>query len=133
MLALQNPTIEGMEQMWKRISECEKELFDDLVEFVSPLKNFRNIRRAMELQEVSNAPCVPFTGLYLSDLVTHTERLKTSNATDDLIPWFKCQCSARIIRQFRAFQAPERRYLFAANPSLYHYLLDCCAQVQHDY
>lgn len=133
MLALQNPIIEGMESMWRRLSECERELFDDLVIFVSPLRNFRNIRRAIELQEVSNVPCVPFTGLYLSDLANNSERPISGKGFDDLIPWFKCQVTARIVRQFRSFQAAERRYSFPTRPDLYHFILDCCSQVQQDY
>ena len=126
MLALQHPTVQDIGPAWERVTGQERELFGDLVDFVSPLKNFGNIRRATELQEIALTPCVPFVGLTLSDLASNHGRPSGHAA---LIPWYKHQAAARIIRQFRAFQSPERKYTLEVDPKLQHYLRESLAQV----
>lgn len=135
ILALQNAAVECIYPAWQRLSEYETTLFDDLVTFCSPARNFKNIRRAMELQELSRTPCIPFTGLFLSDLASNNERSVAASAPRSaarLVPWFKHQTAARIIRQFQAFQAIDRLYSFDLRPELYWYLARCCQAVQDD-
>lgn len=126
ILALQHPTIQDISPAWEKVTDYERELFNDLVDFASPLKNFRNIRKATELQEIALTPCIPFVGLTLSDLASNDERPSGHAA---LIPWYKHQSAARIMRQFRSFQSPERKYNFKNNPKLHQYLRESLIQM----
>ena len=62
VLALQSPALESLKQAWSRVPALEGSLFQDLVLFGGPWKNFKGVRRAIEAVEDSQQACVPFTG-----------------------------------------------------------------------
>jgi hypothetical protein len=96
----------------------ERKQFNALVSLTSPLKNFAPLRAAMKAEHDKNA-AIPFTGIFLSDLIFNHELPSTagtgrlsfpsclSSASDVTIPlinYCKFQNIARIISNFRAFQ-----------------------------
>lgn len=100
--------------VWKRVGSREKALFADLKALCRPDKNFGELRKAMDLQELSSTPCIPFIGLYLSDLIAHDEIFKLDQKKEEhvkgLIYWQKCQKLAKVLRQVRNYQ--NRHYSF---------------------
>jgi hypothetical protein len=62
VLTLQSPSLESLKQAWLRVPALEGSLFQDLVLFGGPWKNFKSVRRAVEAMEDSQQACVPFTG-----------------------------------------------------------------------
>jgi hypothetical protein len=134
MLALQNPIVASLHPAWRRVSAYEHALCEELVSFASPLRNFRNVRKAMELQEPHTTPCIPFTGLYLADLASNSERPdpKEGEGHLRLLSWTKHQRAARTIRQFRAFQQIDRSYSYMLKPELSQYLQNSLEQIQQD-
>jgi hypothetical protein len=124
-LALQNGEVQGMAEAWGRISTGSRAMLKDLLAFACPLKNWRTVRRAMEALEDDEEPCVPFLGLYMSD-VNAINEIPSSYSGGDLVPWFRCAKLARIVRQFRALQRgtvdPRRAYEFKRRPELFAYL-----------
>ncbi|KAK9237673.1 ras guanine nucleotide exchange factor domain-containing protein [Lipomyces kononenkoae] len=72
-LALASATVQRLRTTWEHIPPEDVALFQSLEELASPLRNFHNLRRAMEKSDVSKG-CVPFIGLYLSDLTFNAER-----------------------------------------------------------
>lgn len=71
VLTLQSPSLESLKQAWSRVPAFEISLFQDLVLFGGPWKNFKGVRRAVEAVEDSQQACVPFTGtsilIYIQD------------------------------------------------------------------
>jgi RasGEF family protein len=135
ILTLQSPSLDSLKQAWSRIPAFEASLFQDLILFGGPWKNFKGVRRAVEAAESGSQACVPFTGLYLSDLMVNEERssIKLSPSSEEnpsdsyitrRIPFWKYRSAAKIIRQFRTFQSPERQYHFPRNHDLYQYLIN---------
>lgn len=74
ILALQSPAVANRADLWARLPSWERHLARDLAVFGSPGRNFKNVRRALEEVGGEAVPAVPFTGLYLSDLVFNWER-----------------------------------------------------------
>jgi hypothetical protein len=111
-----------MKITWSHVADYEMVIYKELIDFTSPLRNFKNIRNAMANMEMNvTIPCVPFTGLYLSDLVFNGEI--SSKVTEyKLINIHKFRIIASIVRRFRSFQGPSRKYHFDIKPDLYHYL-----------
>ncbi|KAK9371257.1 ras guanine nucleotide exchange factor domain-containing protein [Lipomyces kononenkoae] len=72
-LALASATVQRLRTTWQYIPDEDVALFHRLEELASPLRNFHNLRRAMEKSDISRG-CVPFIGLYLSDLTFNAER-----------------------------------------------------------
>lgn len=63
VLTLQSPSLESLKQAWLQLPALECSLFQDLVLFGGPWKNFKGVRRAVETaEEDSQQACVPFTG-----------------------------------------------------------------------
>lgn len=135
VLTLQSPAVEGLAAAWRSVGQFEATMFQDLAVFAGPWKNFRSIRKALEVLETSTQPCVPFTGkalqltcagLYISDLMINDERSTgkgTSDGSTAMIPFYKYRAAARIVRQFRMLQSLERHYPFTRHPDLYQHLI----------
>ncbi|KAK9249525.1 ras guanine nucleotide exchange factor domain-containing protein [Lipomyces tetrasporus] len=85
-LALASATVQRLRTTWENVPPEDVALFQSLEQLASPLKNFRNLRSAMDKSDVSKG-CVPFIGLYLSDLTFNAERpahVKQKPARDSL-------------------------------------------------
>ena len=104
----------------------ERRLAKDVALFGSPVKNFKNVRKALEDVQAEETPTVPFTGLFLSDLVYSWER-NSGEHSDFLIPVYKNHLAAKILRQFIAFQSKSHRFgknLSEKERQLYSYFAD---------
>ncbi|KAI8986000.1 ras guanine nucleotide exchange factor domain-containing protein [Pilobolus umbonatus] len=90
LLGLQSPAVSRLEKTWERVGPSEIQFFKQLKEMAKPFKNWKNVRDCMSkaiediaessavesilthsnFEAVENAQgCIPFLGLYLSDLV----------------------------------------------------------------
>jgi GDP/GTP exchange factor required for growth at low temperature len=73
ILALTSERIQKLRETWKNLSPGDILMLKNLEELASPLKNFLNIRLCINQMKPSKG-CIPFVGLYLSDLVFNAER-----------------------------------------------------------
>ncbi|QHS74731.1 uncharacterized protein SPAR_L00420 [Saccharomyces paradoxus] len=64
--ALYSSPIYRLEKTWKAVIPQTRDLLQSLNMLMDPKKNFINYRK--ELKSLHSAPCVPFFGVYLSDL-----------------------------------------------------------------
>ncbi|KAI9321569.1 ras guanine nucleotide exchange factor domain-containing protein [Dichotomocladium elegans] len=171
LLGLQSPAVTRLEKTWQRIDQYEIQIFNELKELAKPFLNWKNIRAAMSeaLESIDESSalesvltrshmnpaeikgiqgCIPFLGLYLSDLVfnselptvialdTHQNETTSFNDIDNddddaelcsrlsthLINYNKCRITASIVKHVMAFQVLSRAYIFQQHPELYNQL-----------
>lgn len=76
LLALTSEKIGHLKQTWKNLLPGDILSLKNLEELTSPLKNFLNLRLSINQIKPSKG-CIPFVGLYLSDLIFNAERPAT--------------------------------------------------------
>ncbi|KAI8334393.1 ras guanine nucleotide exchange factor domain-containing protein [Chlamydoabsidia padenii] len=154
LLGLQAPAVSRLERSWHRIDPYEKQIFNELKEMAKPFRNWKNVRDAMSkaVEDIAESPavesvlinksesihrrgCIPFLGLYLSDLVfnaelptfidaktlQHRQMPVLDNAQDQelckrlgshFVNYNKFKITASIIKHILAFQVLSRSYQF---------------------
>ena len=75
ILALTSEKVTKLKQTWNALRPGDILTLKNLEEMTSPLKNFINIRLCTNQVQPSRG-CIPFVGLYLSDLIFNAERPK---------------------------------------------------------
>ncbi|OAD79276.1 hypothetical protein PHYBLDRAFT_5581, partial [Phycomyces blakesleeanus NRRL 1555(-)] len=73
LLGLQSPAVSRLEKTWQRVDHYELHIFGELKELAKPFRNWKNVRDCMTRHTLSGRGCIPFLGLYLSDLVFNSE------------------------------------------------------------
>lgn len=73
ILALTSEKVQKLKETWKNLAPGDILMLKSLEELASPLKNFLNMRICINKIKPSKG-CIPFVGLYLSDLVFNAER-----------------------------------------------------------
>ncbi|KAL7333285.1 Guanine nucleotide exchange factor lte1, variant 2 [Mucor circinelloides] len=171
LLGLQSPAVSRLERTWQKVDHCQMDLFNQLKEMAKPFRNWKNVRDCMtkateevaesfavesvltkSLKEFDNTNgCIPFLGLYLSDLVFVAE-LPTfigSTVPDDeeedddddnqaqmqqndkdlcerlshhLVNYNKFRITASVVKHVLAFQVLSRAYNFKVQSTLYTHL-----------
>lgn len=73
ILALTSEKVQKLKETWKNLAPGDILMLKNLEELASPFKNFLNIRICINKMKPSKG-CIPFVGLYLSDLIFNAER-----------------------------------------------------------
>lgn len=85
ILALTSEKVTKLKSTWKNLPPGDILTLKNLEELASPLKNFINIRLCTNNFQPSKG-CVPFVGLYLSDLIFNAERPKFVKKSANVAP-----------------------------------------------
>uniref|UniRef100_A0A096LQ16 Ras protein specific guanine nucleotide releasing factor 2 n=1 Tax=Poecilia formosa TaxID=48698 RepID=A0A096LQ16_POEFO len=104
--ALNRSAIYRLKKTWAKVCKQQtKALMDRLQKIVSSEGRFKNLRETLKN---CNPPCVPYLGMYLTDLAFIEEG--TPNFTEEgLVNFSKMRMISHIIREIRQFQqAPYR-------------------------
>ena len=117
VLTLQTPATEARITSKDGISSSDLTILQDLKLLTGPWKNFANLRKAMEAMQGAEHPCLPFLGLFMSDM--QSLKVLPLLTEDGLISVWRCRRLAALIRQFRGFQEDARRYDFERKSDLY--------------
>ena len=170
LLGLQSPAVSRLKKTWARVGAHEMRILDQLSEFTSPMKNWKHIRDSMTqvAEEYGMSPvevqiempgtnhhaftktkikipfggCIPFLGIYLSDLVFNSEQPPYIQPTHDhhriyqannrstsmftspllkqpLVNFRKHRITATVIKRVLTFQNLARRYSFERDDEVY--------------
>nr|XP_032809166.1 ras-specific guanine nucleotide-releasing factor 2 isoform X1 [Petromyzon marinus] len=98
--ALNRSAVYRLKKTWARVSKQTKALIDKLQKIVSSEGRFKNLRETLKS---CDPPCVPYVGMYLTDLAFIEEG--TPNFTEEgLVNFSKMRMISHIIREIRQFQ-----------------------------
>lgn len=95
ILALTSEKISKLKHTLRQLPPGDLLILNNLEELSSPLKNFLNLRLSINEIKPSKG-CIPFVGLYLSDLIFNTERPKFIN--DEVINFSRFRTSVHIVK-----------------------------------
>ncbi|XP_067341331.1 ras-specific guanine nucleotide-releasing factor 2 isoform X3 [Channa argus] len=116
--ALNRSAIYRLKKTWAKVCKQTKALMDRLQKTVSSEGRFKNLRETLKN---CNPPCVPYLGMYLTDLAFIEEG--TPNFTEDgLVNFSKMRMISHIIREIRQFQ--QAPYRIEHQPKVTQFLLD---------
>ncbi|KAG7269733.1 hypothetical protein CRUP_006146 [Coryphaenoides rupestris] len=117
-LLLNRSSVFRLKKTWLKVSKQTKAVIDKLQKLVSSEGRFKNLREALKN---CDPPCVPYLGMYLTDLAFIEEG--TPNYTEDnLVNFSKMRMISHIIREIRQFQ--QTAYKIDHQPKAAQYLLD---------
>ncbi|XP_032435482.1 ras-specific guanine nucleotide-releasing factor 2 isoform X1 [Xiphophorus hellerii] len=124
--ALNRSAIYRLKKTWAKISKQTKALMDKLQKTVSSEGRFKNLRETLKN---CNPPCVPYLGMYLTDLAFIEEG--TPNFTEEgLVNFSKMRMISHIIREIRQFQ--QTPYRIEHQPKVTQYLMDKTLTMDED-
>lgn len=109
LLGLQSPAVSRLQRTWQRVDSYEMQIFNELQELAKPFRNWKNVREAMSkaIENIAESSavesvltssqtdprelgcvrgCIPFLGLYLSDLVFNAELPTFIAASSNTVP-----------------------------------------------
>ncbi|XP_063745247.1 ras-specific guanine nucleotide-releasing factor 2 isoform X6 [Eleginops maclovinus] len=116
--ALNRSPIYRLKKTWAKVCKQTKALMDRLQKTVSTEGRFKNLRETLKN---CNPPCVPYLGMYLTDLAFIEEG--TPNFTEEgLVNFSKMRMISHIIREIRQFQ--QAPYRIEHQPKVTQFLLD---------
>ncbi|XP_063170292.1 ras-specific guanine nucleotide-releasing factor 1 [Candoia aspera] len=116
--AFNRSAIFRLKKTWMKVSKPTKAVIDKLQRLVSSEGRFKNLREALKN---CDPPCVPYLGMYLTDLAFIEEG--TPNYTEDgLVNFSKMRMISHIIREIRQFQ--QTAYKIEHQVKVTQYLLD---------
>ncbi|RDD45238.1 Ras-specific guanine nucleotide-releasing factor 2 [Trichoplax sp. H2] len=116
--ALTNSSIHRLKKTWEKVSKQEKLIIKRLEELASADRRFKNVKEALRCCQ---PPCVPYLGLYLSDL-TFMEEANPSETDDQLINFSKLRMIAHLIEEIRIYQGTP--YRMRCLPKVMKYILN---------
>ncbi|XP_024911336.1 ras-specific guanine nucleotide-releasing factor 1-like [Cynoglossus semilaevis] len=124
--SLNRSSIFRLKKTWLKVSKQTKTVIDKLQKLVSSEGRFKNLREALKN---CDPPCVPYLGMYLTDLAFIEEG--TPNYTEDnLVNFSKMRMISHIIREIRQFQ--QTAYKIDYQPKAAKYLLDNSTMLDED-
>jgi hypothetical protein len=108
-----------IDRLKKTFAKCEKSSIkrvNELQKIMEPAHGFKSLRETLTL---STGPCIPYMGLFTSDL-THLDDGNDTFTSENLINFTKCRLIYNRIRDFMSHQ--DRPYNFEQIPALHNSL-----------
>ncbi|BDD55230.1 hypothetical protein MAP00_000774 [Monascus purpureus] len=116
--ALGTAPIHRLNRTWAHVSGRTLTILEQMRKLMASTKNFGEYREALHL---ANPPCIPFFGVYLTDL-TFIEDGIPSLTPSELINFSKRAKTAEVIRDIQQYQNVP--YLLQSVPELQDYILN---------
>ena len=112
---LRSPPVQQLRHTWARISSAAASSFETLEKVFSSNDNFAVYRKVLDK---TDAPCIPFFGVYLRDLAA-VDAQEENMLQKDIINFSKYAKMADVVRQIKRFKACP--YNFQEVPPQPHY------------
>ncbi|CAH2087282.1 unnamed protein product [Euphydryas editha] len=116
--ALSNTSIFRLKKTWEKVSKTSKQTIERMQTLTSSECRFRVLREALHR---CDPPCIPYLGMYLSDL-SFIEEGTTNYTPEGLLNFSKMRMIAHVIREIRNFQ--HTPYKIDHIPKVCEFLLD---------
>ncbi|XP_076221381.1 ras-specific guanine nucleotide-releasing factor 1 isoform X3 [Nomia melanderi] len=116
--AFRNSSVYRLKKTWEKVPKPTRQTIDKLQNIVSSDGRFKNLRNALHR---CDPPCIPYLGLYLTDLSFINEGTPTMTE-DGLLNFSKMRMIANVIREIRQFQ--QTPYKIELITKVTNYLLD---------
>eukprot|EP00727_Mastigamoeba_balamuthi_P014223 m51a1_g9423 hypothetical protein (1866) ;mRNA; f:376541-383341 len=97
--ALQSASVHRLARTWRRVSERSKQVLEDLRQLTSNVKSYALLRQRLH---TIHPPCIPYLGLYLTDLTFIEEGNPTM--VGNLVNFNKCRLLAAVIMEIQTYQ-----------------------------
>ncbi|XP_014231080.1 ras-specific guanine nucleotide-releasing factor 2-like isoform X1 [Trichogramma pretiosum] len=124
--AFTNSSVYRLKKTWDKVSKTTKQNIERLQNIVSSEHRFRNLRDALHR---CDPPCIPYLGLYLTDL-SFIEEGTPNFTADGLLNFSKMRMIAHVIREIRHFQ--QTPYKIELITKVTNYLLDTSLLLDED-
>ncbi|MBW0504237.1 hypothetical protein O181_043952 [Austropuccinia psidii MF-1] len=108
MSALNSSTLTRLKRTWENVGNKTKAIFDSLNKAVCHQRNYAEYRATLR---TANTPCIPFLGVYLTDMTfchegNPTHRVSPRHPDLKLINFDRYRKMTKIISEIERFQAP---------------------------
>lgn len=127
--ALDSTSIARLKRTWEYVSPKYKAMYDPIYKATDSQRNFAEYRRRLKN---AVAPCLPFLGVYLTDMTfidDGNSNYRTSPNGCQLINFDKYIKTTRILNEIDQFQIP---YKLTEVEEIQRYLLQCLESVEKD-
>lgn len=116
--ALSTAPIGRLTRTWAQVNARTMTVLEQMRELMHSTKNFGEYREALHL---ANPPCIPFFGVYLTDLTFIEDGIPSVIKRTDLINFAKRAKTADVIRDIQQYQNVP--YVLKSVPDLQDYIL----------
>lgn len=120
---LNSAPVHRLRKTWDQLSDKEQAAFAALGDLVSSAKSFKRYR---EVLHGVNPPCVPYIGVYQTDLIFIDQGNPDTLADGQLINFDKWRRTADVIRELVMYQEP---YNLVAVASIQNFLSTCNSEL----
>ncbi|KAK9306671.1 hypothetical protein QLX08_002746 [Tetragonisca angustula] len=124
--ALSSSSIFRLKRTWNKVPEATTQMMEELQDIVSSDGRFKNLKEALRR---CDPPCIPYIGMYLSDLSFIEEGTRTMTE-DGLLNFSKMRMIAHVIQEIRQLQ--QGSYNIEPIAKIINYLLDPSLQIDDD-
>jgi hypothetical protein len=115
---LESSSIARLKRTWAALPHEQVEQCENLKKMVSQEKNFMKYREKLHRIE---PPCVPYLGVYLTDLVFIDEG--NPDTYGEMVNFFKCGMISSVLREIQQYQ--QTKYTNANIPMFLKYVEEC--------
>ncbi|KAI9720116.1 MAG: hypothetical protein M1828_005844 [Chrysothrix sp. TS-e1954] len=116
--ALGTAPIHRLNRTWAQLNKATASALEKMRRLMGSTKNFQQYRESLHQ---ANPPCIPFFGVYLTDLTFIEDGIPGIIKKTDHINFAKRQKTAEVIREIQTFQ--NVTYPFKAVPEIQDYVL----------
>jgi son of sevenless-like protein len=117
--ALATAPIHRLSRTWNQVNGKTKDTLESMRKLMVSTKNFNEYRETLHK---ANPPCIPFLGVYLTDLTFIEDGIPSNLKKNNLINFAKRAKTAEVIRDIQQYQNVP--YSLQPVPELQEYILN---------
>lgn len=122
LAGLNNGSVQRLKKTWEALTKKDRQAFEELEEFCSNKGSYKHLREAAKSFIAKEAPCLPYLGIYLADLIM-TDEGSIPQLSDGVINFAKLSGVASIISEVLQFK--KNVFSFPLNSKVRSYIINC--------